>query len=221
LVFKILILKFKLIEFEKISVNPAILFIIGLLYGLSLAAPPGPILALMAQRTLVSFFNGVAVGLGAMTADFTFMIITLMLYNFVASLFLYPFYLVGALFMLYLAYSTLKIKRNNFSMDMNLKRKTNSYFLGLGIGLINPLQIGWWLTAGLSFISLFGIVSVIGFFIGIVIWVLFFAYMVRKGYMINKGLAFTAIKIFSLATFLFFAGYFLYNATYELWKVIR
>lgn len=185
------------------------LFFIGILYGISLAAPPGPILALIAQRVISSYFNGIAVGLGAMTADFTFMIITFLLFNLIKVLPLYPLYIIGSLFMLYLAYSTVKMKESSFSK--NIKSNTHSYFLGLGIGLINPLQIGWWLTAGLSFLSLFGLISVIGFFVGIIIWVLLFAFMVRKGYMVNKGVAFLAIKIFSLATFLFFAGYFLYN----------
>jgi threonine/homoserine/homoserine lactone efflux protein len=189
-------------------------FLLGTLYGISLAAPPGPILAMMAQRTIISYLNGISVGFGAMTADFIFMIITLLLYGFIKNLPLFPFYIIGSLFMMFLIYSSLKSTKNEFKRGN--EKSSNSYLLGLGIALVNPLQIGWWLTAGLTFISLFGIISVVGFFTGIIIWVLFFAFIVRKGYSINRGIASLAIKIFSIGTFFFFASYFMYIAIISL-----
>lgn len=50
----------------------------GILIGLSLAVPPGPVNAIIAAESVKkSYLNGMKVGLGAMTADATFLVITL------------------------------------------------------------------------------------------------------------------------------------------------
>ena len=50
----------------------------GILIGLSLAVPPGPVNAVIAAESVKkSYINGIKVGLGALTADATFLIIAL------------------------------------------------------------------------------------------------------------------------------------------------
>jgi threonine/homoserine/homoserine lactone efflux protein len=52
--------------------------IAGILIGLSLAVPPGPINAIIAAESVKkSYLDGIKVGLGAMTADATYLAITL------------------------------------------------------------------------------------------------------------------------------------------------
>ncbi|MBP1448938.1 MAG: LysE family transporter, partial [Thermoproteus sp.] len=80
----------------------------GLLLGYSLAIPPGPMNALIAAWSLKGFKHGVAVGAGAMTADFVFMLATWALYRELlaaaSARHTALFYAVGAAFLLYLAY---------------------------------------------------------------------------------------------------------------------
>ena len=50
----------------------------GILIGLSLAVPPGPVNAVIAAESVKeSYVNGIKVGLGALTADATFLVIAL------------------------------------------------------------------------------------------------------------------------------------------------
>ncbi len=78
----------------------------GLLLGYSLAMPPGPMNTLIVAWSLRSIRHGFAVGAGAMSADFLFMLLTL--YGVLSGLgggqFFAPFHAAGGLFFLYLAY---------------------------------------------------------------------------------------------------------------------
>ncbi len=52
-------------------------YFIGLVYGFSLAIPPGPMNALIANRSLSTYREGFFTGLGALTTDFIFMMLWL------------------------------------------------------------------------------------------------------------------------------------------------
>jgi len=51
-------------------------FLAGMALGLSIAAPPGPVNAMIAFQSTRSPLRGFLVGLGAMTSDATFLFIT-------------------------------------------------------------------------------------------------------------------------------------------------
>ncbi|MEM0373319.1 MAG: LysE family transporter, partial [Sulfolobales archaeon] len=131
-------------------------FFIGIVLGLSLAAPPGPINAIMAYESTRSKYNGIAVGAGAMSADVIFFIITYLFYQIIPPKITIYFYFIGGVIMIYLAYLVVKSK----PIKRDIK---GNYLVGLMTGLTNPFQIIWWLTAGLSMINQLTIYVIPGF----------------------------------------------------------
>ena len=180
---------------------------LGILLGISLAGPPGPVTAIMVERSMKSVLRGISVGLGAMTADFILMVVILLFGTALdISRFNYYIYAVGAVFFIYLAYGIATSKPQESYSEI----RSSGYIAGLSIGLINPLQVGWWLTAGLSVFQMFGITPLIFLFVGIIIWVVFLTVMVyaasaRYGDKVRLG-----VKIFSVASLSFFGILFLY-----------
>ncbi|GAY26043.1 lysine transporter LysE [Desulfurococcaceae archaeon AG1] len=194
--------------------DPLFGFVSGLLYGFSLAVPPGPMNALIASRSLYSYREGFLTGLGAMTADLIFMILTYTAYGFIKSLSLVPVYLAGGVYMIILALWILRARVDNSANRTDRGNKVGSlvsFLSALALGMTNPYQILWWLSAGLSFMDLFGFGSILGLFIAILIWILTFPLAIRTGYMYGKGVAALAIKIFSVSVMLIFAALILYR----------
>lgn len=188
-------------------VNIFIIAIVGALLGVSLAGPPGPVTAILVNRATKSVSGGFSVGMGAMTADFILMVIIL-LFGQITDLTRYNnyIYVLGAFFFFYLAYEIYKSKGNKSSGD----RKGSGYLAGLSIGLINPMQIGWWFTAGLSVNQKFGFETFIFLFIGIVVWVLFLSYLIYMAATKYGEKVETGVRIFSVLSLGFFGALFLY-----------
>ncbi len=187
------------------------IFLAGIALGLSLAAPPGPVNALMAAQAISSSrLNGFLVGLGAMTSDATFMAITYVL----SGLLVLDGTARGALsmvsfcLMLFLAYLTW---RASGRIDLKPKKSVHiPYLTGLTVGLTNPFQISWWMSAGLSLISSIGLTIIIGFFIGILIWITSFPSVLSWA---GKGRpwVYRGVIYFSVGLLLAFAAWFFYN----------
>ncbi len=179
--------------------------LIGLLLGVSLAAPPGPVTAVLVNRASRSSMAGIMVGMGAMTADFTLMIITFTLRR-LLPLDSYEtyFYLAGAIFF---AILSLLILLGNEKEEEHVR---GGYPTGLFMGLVNPFQIGWWLTAGIAFVQKFGYYPFYFLFAGIVAWVVFLSLTVRYSIMKYGERARNAFRIFSSVTLIFFSAFFSY-----------
>ncbi|QKQ99749.1 LysE family transporter [Metallosphaera tengchongensis] len=170
----------------------------GLILGLSLAAPPGPVNSVIASESLRSKLHGMSVGLGAMTADFTFFLLTFFFGNFIPIEVRYVFYIVGGIFMIWLSIQVLK-------SSMSSRTTRGNYITGLLMGLTNPFQIAWWLTSGLFMVQEIGILAIPGFFGGIVIWITVFPIFVHR---YGKGIS-HLIKIVSFLILLAFGSYVL------------
>ncbi len=145
-------------------------FALGVLLGLSMAAPPGPVNAMILKESMKSKLHGSSVGFGAMTADFIFFLVVYFIRGDIPPLALRFLYLVGGLLLLFLAYLTLK---SSPSVKTSV---SGNYFTGLIMGLTNPYQISWWVTIGIYMIDSLGALSALGFFSGIALWVLAFPY---------------------------------------------
>lgn len=188
------------------------IFLAGVALGLSIAAPPGPVNALIAAQAISSSrVSGFLVGLGAMTSDATFLVLTYLLSSLIAlsgtargALSLISFGL-----MLFLAYMTWRSSRK---IDLSTKRSVHvPYLTGLTVGLTNPFQLSWWMSAGLSLISGIGIVIILGFFAGILIWIASFPSII--GWIgSKKPWVYRAVIYLSTALLVAFAFWFLYNA---------
>ncbi len=186
-------------------------FLAGIALGLSIAAPPGPVNALMAAQAISSSrLSGFLVGLGAMTSDATFLAITYILSGLLAinefARGILSF--VSFLLMLFLAYLTWQSSKR---IDLTPKKSMHiPYLTGLTVGLTNPFQLSWWMSAGLSLVSSIGLIIMIGFFTGILIWITSFPSLlswVGKG----KPWVYRAVIYLSVVLLLAFAAWFFYN----------
>jgi len=173
--------------------------LLGIILGLSMAAPPGPVNAIMLNESLKSKIHGSSVGLGAMTADLIFYFISYNFRNFIPKEFLKIIYITGGLLLIIIS---ILIIRSKFNINTSPK---GNYITGLSIGLTNPYQITWWLTIGIFMLENLGISSILGFFIGIVIWIIIFPFISNK-YIRNYS---KYIKILSFIIVLAFGSYIL------------
>ncbi|WP_162509771.1 hypothetical protein [Thermogymnomonas acidicola] len=80
------------------------------------------------------------------------------------------------------------------------------YLKGLGVGIGNPAQIGWWLSAGLSTLERFGIFPFYFLFVGTTVWVVSLSYLIRLGELRYGSRMQIAVKVFSTAVFAIFGG---------------
>ncbi len=150
-----------------------IVLLIGIILGLSLAGPPGGVNAIIANESLKSKLHGTSVGLGAMSADLTLFIVVYFLRSYIPGILLNIIYFIGGVLMLFIAYMVLNSKIPKLS-------KKGNYFMGLSLGLTNPFQIIWWFTVGIFILNTLSTLSVIGLFIGILIWIFSFPYAINK-----------------------------------------
>lgn len=151
----------------------------GLALGFSLSVPPGPMNALIAARSVRSFRLGVITGLGAMSADLVLGVAVYLLQSWVdLHSVVRVIYVLGAGVMAYFGYRLLA-PRTDGRTAAPLDRAT--YSSALIFGLSNPFQILWWLTAGLAFAYLGGLVLFTGLFGAIALWIVVFPYGIRAG----------------------------------------
>lgn len=187
----------------------------GIILGISIAAPPGPVSAVMAHQVTSkkSWRAGYLVGLGATTSDAIFLVITFLGWTGIVARNLtltFWIYLIGAcILILYATLMVLSRRRNGSSMNEADRRWP--YFIGLSMGLTNPFQIAWWLSVGIASISSFGEYVVIGFFAGIIIWISFYTTALKYGVLRFKGFE-KLVLILSAIVLLGFAAWFLYSA---------
>jgi threonine/homoserine/homoserine lactone efflux protein len=153
----------------------------GLLIGLSIAAPVGPIGVLCIRRTLAQGrIVGFVSGLGAATADGIYGLIAgfglTVITNFLIGQ-QFWIQLIGGLFLCYLGFKTLRSKANFTQSDTQKKNIVNAFLSVLFLTLTNPMTI-------LSFIAIFAglgisssdsniissVILVLGVFCGSTLW---------------------------------------------------
>jgi len=203
-----------------IRMDPLGILVAGVALGLSIAAPPGPVNAVIAVQSVKSNVRGFLVGLGAMTSDATFLVITyylgglIMIDDRVRGIFA----VLSCILMAYLAYLTLRSSRNVATMMSRGERRVPMpYLTGLSIGLTNPFQITWWMSVGLSLISSIGLVIIAGFFAGILLWITLFPTVMHWA---NKRIPqlYRVVIYVSSALLVAFSAWFLYSAVMILVK---
>lgn len=191
---------------NELQVNEVLIALSGVVLGVSLAGPPGPVTAIMVKKSTESIMRGVNVGFGAMTADFVLMLLTFFFRSkFDLSVYDPYIFILGAFFFILLAVLILRAGE-----ETAIRKYDSGYLAGLTVGIVNPLQIGWWLTAGQGFYSKFGLLPFYFLFVGIVFWIFFLAILVnrfsnRYGKTVNAG-----VKIFSVVSLVAFGIYFAY-----------
>jgi threonine/homoserine/homoserine lactone efflux protein len=181
----------------------------GVALGFSLTIPPGPMNLFIAARSVRSFGEGVAAGLGAMSAD---LVLGLVVYGLHSAVDLTAelrwIYVLGAVVMVYLGVGLL---RRETAVAPPETFGLRTYTSALGLGLSNPFQILWWLTVGLAFAYFGGLVLFAGLFGAIAVWIVAFPWAVHRGTERRPKVA-RAVVIVSGALVFGFAAYFVFLA---------
>jgi threonine/homoserine/homoserine lactone efflux protein len=193
--------------------DAALSVVAGLVLGLSLAAPPGPMNAVIAEESVArGWWSGFSAGLGAMTADACFFVLALVgVVAFVENAPTVRTLMVGigGLLMLYYAYGAVQ-DAGSFSEAEAADGK--GFRKAFALALANPYQVSWWLTAGVgllnpSEISAFGLdlsaangaLTIAGFFAGILLWITSFPAALRAAGervdALGKGVAYVSALV--------------------------
>jgi threonine/homoserine/homoserine lactone efflux protein len=171
----------------------------GMVFGLALAAPPGPMNAVIATESVLRGWGaGFRAGLGAMVADVCFFLLALV--GLVAFVQQSPdvrtgLFVAGGLLMIYFAYGAVRSARSFVDDELEEGKGFRKAFV---LALTNPFQIAFWLTVGVGWLepgqldvlaplpvvgpSLAGRAVVqtgepaiiVGLFAGVVVWILGF-----------------------------------------------
>jgi threonine/homoserine/homoserine lactone efflux protein len=152
---------------------------VGLLLGFTLTAPPGPMNALIASQAVRSLRRGVLTGLGAMSADAILAVVVFVLSTAIElTKLIRPIYVLGCVVMGYFGYRLLVPHPPSAAPPAGSVR---TYSTALLIGISNPFQILWWLTAGLAFAYVGGALLFAGLFGAIAVWIVAFPYALTVG----------------------------------------
>lgn len=151
----------------------------GALLGVSLAAPPGPIIAVMANESIRGRIRrSMAMALGAMTGDAVWLLTAVV--GFVAFLESRPrlvggLGLVGAGILLRMAWLTWKAARS----ELAASRGRGTFKLGLATALTSPYSFAWWLANGALLLSSWGWPGIAGMFVSLFVYSLAISYAFR------------------------------------------
>ncbi|WP_290811226.1 LysE family translocator [Halovivax sp.] len=129
--------------------------VVGAVFGLALAAPPGPMNAIIAEESVLrGWFPGVTAGLGAMAADALFCALALV--GAVAVLdewgAIRPLlYLAGGALMCYFAVGAVRGAREATAAGAaDASGVATGFRKTFLLSVTNPYQIGFWMTVGVG-----------------------------------------------------------------------
>jgi len=129
----------------------------GVVFGLALAAPPGPMNAVIAEESAVRGWRaGFAAGLGAMVADLCFLLLALAGVVTVvrdAPAVRRAMVAVGGLLMLYFAYGAVRNATALSSVEATAAGESRGFRKAFVLALTNPYQVLFWLTVGVGLLD--------------------------------------------------------------------
>ncbi|PLY13198.1 MAG: lysine transporter LysE [Sulfurimonas sp.] len=162
-------------------------FVEGFLLGLGAAVPLGPINILIMNEAIKKYKNGVMIGVGAMSADVTYLIfIILGILAYINQPFiLNALSLLGGFFLLYLAYNIFISRKNKLaeiSTDIVQKSSFKLFAKGYFLTLLNPYTIAFWLSAAgyIAGKNLDFSITLAGLFSAIFLWIVIMPYFIHK-----------------------------------------
>jgi len=132
-------------------------FVGGVLFGLALAAPPGPMNAVIAEESVLRGWSaGFRAGLGAMVADLCFFVLALV--GLVTLIEQRPgvqtaLLVVGGVLMLYFAVGAVRGARSFVADRTETNDGGSGFRKAFLLALTNPYQILFWLTVGVGLLK--------------------------------------------------------------------
>ncbi len=188
---------------------------VGVVIALSLAAPPGPVNALIASHAVTrSWRSGFLVGAGAMTIDAVWLALSVLAHSLLLGA--RPVFptiaLLGAAVMAYFAWGAAKAWKAEPVMVLPTRAvQATSYVTGVVTNLTSPYPLVWWLTAGIAFIDELGPLVLVGFFAGLVLWTMGFPYLLRAA-QTRYARTYHIVLAFSIVVLVAFAAYLAWAA---------
>ncbi len=187
----------------------------GFILGLGAAVPLGPINILMMNESIKEYRNGVLIGLGAMSADLTYLFLILfgVITYFNQPEILSALSLFGGIFLLYLSYSLFTLRNKQVKTDaVQMKHSSIKLYLkGFMLTFVNPYTVGFWLSVSgyIATKELYPFVTLFGTLSAILLWVTLMPYFVHKSrHRISQKVSywmslFSSIILFSFAIMMF------------------
>lgn len=175
----------------------------GILFGFILAAPPGPVNAIIAEESIKNgWVSGLEAGLGAMVSDAFLLSLS---YAGVIAIVIAMEWLrgviigAGGMLMLFFAYRMFVDWKNEIEWEVKTNDK-KGFFKTLIMGLTNPYQMTFWIGISAGLLQINGMETVIelpieiaetvthiksteiiiGIFIGIFIWIIVFPIVLTR-----------------------------------------
>lgn len=181
----------------------------GALLGLSLAAPPGPVMAIMASCSLHGRLRqAMFTAFGAISADFCWLSLSLL--GALAFLGGHPRWvgalgLVGAALLLWMAWGSWRSAR----AGLKDSHTPGSWKLGFMTVLTSPFSLAWWLANGTLLYVSWGWVGIGAMFLSLVLYSLAFCQAFRwlgvRAAPAALGVAYASVLV--LAGFGLYVGY--------------
>lgn len=194
------------------------LFFEGFILGLGAAIPIGPINILIMSEALRSYKRALFIGLGAMSADISYLSVILYgVSNYLKNdILLDSLSLFGGLFLIYLAYLIFKDRDQKVLKVKQVKAYGlfTYYLKGYLLTLLNPYTILFWLSVTTYSTNRESIYIVIyGLITAITLWIALMPYLVHKQKHLISNKISSMIAIGSSLIFLFFGLSLIYKVS--------
>jgi len=199
-------------------------FIQGLLLGYGASVPLGPINVLIMNYALQSYKRAFLIGLGAMSADITYLL--LIVYGLIGLIegtyHMTVISLFGGMFLLYIAFLIYKNRDQTMEDKSGLEDEPlfKVYLKGFTLTLLNPYTIGFWLSvttlaeqSGQYSYLLLGLIVAIGS------WIIFMPLAIYQTKHLFSTSIINMFSLFSVAILGMFGLILLYSAISSLYIV--
>lgn len=192
-------------------------FITGILLGLGVAIPIGPLNILIMNYSLSSFGRGFALGMGAMSADILYFVLLSLgvLVVFDNTWIFKSIAIFGAIFLLYVAWTCYKNASKMLAKISCAERGESllaCYLKGLGLNSINPFIIGFWLSlSSVVASSANWMIAALGVLLALFAWVLGLSIVTSLARRIISAKVARIFSYVSAVLMLFFTAFLIYN----------
>lgn len=192
-------------------------FITGILLGLGVAIPIGPLNILIMNYSLSSFGRGFALGMGAMSADILYFVLLSLgvLVVFDNPWIFKSIAIFGAIFLLYMAWTCYKNASKMLAKISCAERGESllaCYLKGLGLNSINPFIIGFWLSlSSVVASSANWMIAALGVLLALFAWVLGLSLVTSLARRIISAKVARIFSYVSAVLMLFFTAFLIYN----------
>jgi len=209
----------------------------GILLGISVAAPIGPVnLAIINRGLKNGFTSALITGVGAISADLIYLLlISVGMLKFLMHKWVNTFlWGAGAVVLFYLAYGIFKnVSNTTIDFDVKFCRKASSqllstYLSGFAITFTSPMTIVFWASLGGAMISDLGsaelniyILTYISILTGLMLWIVIVSVLCSWGRRFISTKLFKVISLISCIIILGFSFKFGYQAVSSLIKIFE